>query len=335
MRLAKTLIAITPRERVEFFPDEMFEQLAQLVPDLLVVDPSSLSGESAWRECLAAEKPEIIVSCWKTPALPGPQPACDIKYLCHLAGSVRKFVTAEQIERGLLVSNWGNSVSRVIAECGLFLTIAALRQATHWTMAMHQEGGWKDDSTEFFSLFERRVGLHGFGSIAQQLARLMKPFDVRLQAFSPSVPDATLTECGVTRATSLEALFADNDVVIELAPLTARTEGMVTEAILRRLKPGSVFVNIGRGAVVDEAALARVASEGKIQVALDVFGIEPLPLDSPFRGMRNVTMLPHLSGPTTDRRRDAGRLAINNIRRYLKGEALEAHITNAVFARST
>ena len=98
---------------------------------------------------------------------------------------------------------------------------------------------------------------------------------------------------------------------------------MVTGDLLRSMPKGAAFVNVGRGAVVDEDALATVAAERPdIQVALDVYGTEPLPADSPFRGMENVLLLPHLGGPTTDRRRDAGDHGIENLRRYVAGKDL-------------
>lgn len=333
----KTLIVLTAREQREFLPDTQFERLLALLPRHQIVDPLKLSA-GEWPALLQEVRPEIIVSGWKTPPLPHDYPVGNmngLKYWCHLPGSVKKFVTEEHLAHGLRVSNWGNSISRVVAECGLFLTISALRRANTWAFAMHAEGGWKNDDTEFFSLFDRRVGLHGFGAIARELARLMQPFNVRIETFSPSVPDTTLDECGVKRAASLAALFANNDVIIELAPLTPKNQGSVTGALLRSIPAGGVFVNIGRGAVVDEAALVLVAQEGKIQIALDVFATEPLPVDSPLRGLRNVTLLPHLSGPTTDRRRDAGQFALANLERYLAGEPLAAEITTEIYTRST
>jgi len=333
----KTLIAITATEQRDFFPAALFEQLLGLVPNHVFFDPSK-NRANDWLCCLSEVQPEILVSCWNTPRLPPNHSigGCGhLKYICHLSGSVRQLITSSQIESGLLVTNWGNSVSRVIAENGLFLTIAALRQATHWGMAMHQEGGWKCDDTEFFSLFGRSVGLHGFGAIGQELARVMQPFKVRLQAYSPSVPDSLLMQFGVERVHSLERLFSDNEVLIELAALTPKNKAIVNEAMLRRLRVGSVFVNIGRGAVVDEKALVRVAREGNVQFALDVFEVEPLPADSCLRGLRNVTLLPHLSGPTTDRRCDAGQFALENLQRYLRAQALQALITVETYARST
>lgn len=330
------LLALSPRELDEFLPPALRDALHEALPGLCQIDPTAMSVED-WARCLVRHRPQILITGWKALPLPADLPVGDggLRYLCHLAGSVRHLVVPAQLAGGLRVSNWGDSVSRVMAECALFLSIAALRRASHWALAMHGEGAWKTPETQFFSLFERRVGLHGFGAIARELVRLMAPFGVRCETWSPRVPDEVLAQHGVARAASLQALFSDNDVIIELAPLTPATTGMVTEDLLRRIRPGGVFVNIGRGAVVDEAALIRIAQEGQVQIALDVFHSEPLPADSPLRGLHNVTLLPHLSGPTTDRRQDAGAFAIANIRRYLAGEALQAEITPEVLARST
>ena len=87
-----------------------------------------------------------------------------------------------------------------------------------------------------------------------------------------------------------------------------------------------VFVNIGRGAVVDEAALAKVASEGRLRVALDVYETEPLPQDSPLRAIDSMTLLPHLAGPTVDQRCTAGAYGVANLERYVEQEELVSTI---------
>jgi phosphoglycerate dehydrogenase-like enzyme len=142
-------------------------------------------------------------------------------------------------------------------------------------------------------------------------------------------------ELGVRRVDNLEALFAESDVLVELAPARPENRHLVNEALLRRLPDGASFVNVGRGMVVDEAALARVAAEGRLQVALDVYETEPLPADSPLRGLPNVTLLPHLGGPTRDRRAACGRLALANLRNYLAGQPLENLVTPDVYDRAT
>jgi phosphoglycerate dehydrogenase-like enzyme len=200
---------------------------------------------------------------------------------------------------------------------------------------MHREGGWKNGSAETASLFGRRVGLHGFGLVARELIKLLAPFGCAVSAFAPDVDAAIEARYGIRRAASLEDLFSQNDIIVELAPLIPATTGSVTEKHLRLIPPGGVFVNVGRGAVVDEPGLVRVAHEGLINMGLDVFTLEPLPIDSGLRGLANVTLTPHLAGPTTDRRRDAGTFALENVRAYAEDRPLQAVITPAVYDTTT
>jgi phosphoglycerate dehydrogenase-like enzyme len=281
-----------------------------------------------------AANPDVLLAGWKTPPLPAELPP-RLRYVCYLPGSVRKLVGRAHLEGGLLVTNWGGSVSRVVAECALMLTLVCLRRAGHWMAAMRRPGVWKNARTETASLFGRRVGIHGFGLIARELTLLLRPFGVDIEVFAPESDPVLYAAHGACRAASLEGLFANNDVIIELAPLNPGTTGIVTERLLRLIPAGGVFVNVGRGAVVDEEALLRVAREGRIQVGLDVYATEPLPADSGLRVLPNVSLLPHLGGPTSDRCRDAGAFAQRNLRAYASGQELESVISPEVFDVST
>ncbi len=325
--------ALTPQETREFLPGPLLDELRALTPRFETHDTTA-GDTAAFHHALAAANPEVLVACWKTPPLPAQLPP-NLRYACYLAGSVKKLVSRAHIERGLIVTNWGGSISRIVAEWALFHILSCLRRATHWTLAMHREGAWKDRDTETASLFGRKVGLHGFGQVARELVRLLQPFGCHVSVFAPDVNEDTERAFHVRRAASLDALFADNDIVVELAPLIPATIGIVTERHLRLIRPGGVFVNVGRGAVVDEAALLRVAQEGKIQIGLDVFTVEPLPADSAFRGLPNVTLTPHLAGPTTDRRRDAGEFSRASLRAYSAGEQLQAVVDLRAFDTST
>jgi phosphoglycerate dehydrogenase-like enzyme len=321
----------------DFLPPASLKRLKSLLPGIEIIDPTA-DDFTDWPGLLAAKKPEILITCWKTPSLPESwlkDPDYSLKFLCHLSGTVRKLIPRAYIERGLTVTNWGNSISRTVAECGLMLTLMALRRASSWAIDMHLKGAWKTPALVTQSLFERRVGLHGFGNISQHLAELIKPFGSALSTYSPSVPDAFLEAHGVARAETLEDLFSQNDVIVELAAYKPENKGLVSEKLLRMIPEGGTFVNIGRGAVVDEEALLRIAKEGRLQVALDVYGVEPLPADSGFRGLPNVTLTPHIGGPTIDRRQDAGTLGIENIERYLKGETVDPLVSLSVYDRST
>jgi len=164
---------------------------------------------------------------------------------------------------------------------------------------------------------------------------MLRPFTSQIQAYSPSVPASLFSEFGVKQLSSLEELFAESDVVVELAAATPENHHVVNESHLRLMHDGGVFVNVGRGSVVDEQALIRVAREGRLQIALDVYEREPLPADSPLRALPNVTLLPHLGGPTIDRRRDAGAMAVKNLGAFLRGEPLDAVVTLEVYDRSS
>lgn len=332
-RPASILAAITAQELREFLPEPLQGELRSLTPHFRHYDTAGQSVAD-FHAALHAANPEVLIACWKTPPLPAQLPS-NLRYVCYLAGSIKRLVAREHIAGGLLVSNWGGSISRIVAEWAVFHIFSCLRRATYWTLAMHREGAWKDGGTETASLFGRRVGLHGFGQVARELVRLLQPFGCRLSAYAPDVNGIAERDYGVKPAASLEALFADNDIIVELAPLIPETTGSVTEKHLRLIKPGGVFVNVGRGAVVDEAALLRVAQEGRIMVGLDVFTVEPLPADSGFRGLPNVTLTPHLAGPTTDRRRDAGEFALQNLRAYAEGRPLNARIDLRIYDTST
>ncbi|MDP2138353.1 MAG: hydroxyacid dehydrogenase [Candidatus Didemnitutus sp.] len=332
-RPSSILAAITAQELRDFLPEPLLGAVRALTPAFAHHDTAGETTEQFHR-VLAEANPEVLLACWKTPPLPAVLPR-NLRYVCYLAGSVKKLVTREHIESGLLVSNWGGSISRIVAEWAMFHIFSCLRRATYWTLAMHHEGAWKDGGTETASLFGRSVGIHGFGQVARELVRLLRPFGCQVSAFAPDVDEETEREHNIKASPTLDALFANNDIIIELAPLIPETTGSVTERHLRQIKPGGIFINVGRGAVVDEVALLRVAKEGKILVGLDVFTVEPLPVDSGFRGLLNVTLTPHLAGPTTDRRRDAGEAAVANLHAYCEARPLEALISLRVYDTST
>ncbi|HAV14301.1 MAG TPA: hypothetical protein DCX06_12530 [Opitutae bacterium] len=340
MKKPTLLIALTESEENDFLPPKIKAQLEAL-PIQLKWLRLPLESSEGWRQIIEESGAEALMAAWACPRLPDDLPIggeSGLKYVAYLAGSVKKLVPRELIERGLQVTNWGSSISRTISECGLLLILSAMRRASYWSVAMHRDGAWKDGlKTTTQSLFEKRVGIHGFGQISQQLIPLLKPFDVEISAYSPSVPDEIYNHLGVQRSPSLEALFAENDIIVELAPYHAKNHHIVTEALLRSIPAGGTFINIGRGAVVDEAAMIQVARDrvDDLQIGLDVYEKEPLVEDSPLRGLPNVALLPHIAGPTKDRRCDSTRLAIQNLQHFARNEAVADAITIDIYDRAT
>ncbi len=331
------IIALTEAELAEFFPGGMRDELNRLLPKSRHVEmPPGDPGDWAklWRQSPAS----LLVTGWQTPSLNSAVAVEDLRslrYVCHVAGSVRQLVPRKLIADGLLVTNWGATIGPSLAECALMLILMALRRASHWAVAMHRDGGWKTDASPIQSLLGRRIGLHGFGASAQSLVPMLRPFTDHIRVFAPGVPVDVFVRSGVKPAKSLVELFSTSDVVVELSGATPENRHVINEELLRAIPDGGVFVNIARGSLVDETALVRVAQEGRLQIALDVFDVEPLPVNSPLRGLSNVTLLPHLAGPARELRRDCGALALRNIRAFQRGEPLEAVVSLEVYDRST
>lgn len=335
----RCLVALNSSHIDLFLGEALMQELEQTVGEVrrLSCGPAD---EEQLRQVVNEFQPEVVLAGWSTPRIPEDltYPNGPVRYICNVTGSIRPKVSYEQVRDGVLVTNWGTSISRTIAECALMMVLMCLRRTAMWHEEMHHNGGWAEPSHmqgRQLSLFERKVGLHGFGKIARELVELMRPFKVEVSTYCPTASDDQLAEYGVKRANSLEELFSSNHVLVELEGLTDKTYHSVTEEILRLIPDEGVLVNVGRGAVIDEEALARVAAEGKIRVALDVFEKEPLPLDSPLRKNTNVVIMPHQAGPTPDRTRDSGKHAVRNIQNYFAGRPLTGEVTEELYQYMT
>jgi phosphoglycerate dehydrogenase-like enzyme len=325
-------VLLTENELNAFFPARR-EQNCSRCSRIRQFFPGATPPHS--RPFLAEHQSEALLSGWSTPPLPQDLPG-DLRYVCHLTGGVRALVPRPLMEAGLRVSNWGDGAAETVAENCLMLILAALRETQYWGREMHERGGWRTGYGNARTLFDRSVAIHGFGRIARALLPLLAPFRCPVSVYSDLVPPDYIRAHGAKPLPSLEALFACGaDILVEIEALTPQSRGSVREAHLRSLKLGAVFVNSGRGAVVDEAALGQVAAEGDVQVALDVYAKEPLPVDSPLRGLPNVTLMPHMGGPTVDRHPAIGQFARENLRRWRAGEPLNAEIDLAIYDAST
>ena len=323
MALARRVLACMSADEYRFFVDPAMDRWDASIE---LIRTRSEDGVETMLENLRKTEAPVLLTSWSSPTTPADvaQRAPALKYLCHTCGTLRKIVVREAIANGLLVTNWGGSISRSVAEHTLLLMLACLRNISQIQIGMHVQKTWTRPEPR--GLFERRVGMHGFGNVARELLKLMAPFDCKVSAFSPYEPDEAFSRLNVKRCKTAEELYASNDIIACVAPLTDETRGCVTEKLLRSIPENGVFVNTGRGAVVDEKALARVAAEGKLHIGIDVYEVEPLPPDSPLRGLPNALLTPHMAGPTPDRRVDCGRFAFENIRNYFAGRPVQAII---------
>lgn len=143
-------------------------------------------------------------------------------------------------------------------------------------------------------LYGKTLGIVGLGSIGQKIARYGKAFDMKVIAWSENLTAERAAEHGVTYVSKQE-LFEQADVVSVNLVLSERSRGLVDAESLKRMKPTAYLVNTARGPIVDEDALIKVLTQKKIAgAALDVYSVEPLPADHPFRTLPNVLATPHV-----------------------------------------
>lgn len=325
-----TNILVTLRENQygDILDEESFTKLCEL-GNVICETNLPRDQEEPYLDALKRNQAEIVLTCWGSPKLTlnilraNPQ----LKYMCHAAGTVRPFVERECIEAGLLVTNWGNVIARSVAEGALMMILSCLRRTTPLQFEMHLRRGWRPEGLQHEGLFHQRVGLVGLGAIAQELVKLLAPFQCEVSAYSPHCPDEVFERLGVNRVTSLKELFRRNRIISVHASNVPANYHIINAEVLACLGDGGVLVNTARGAVIDTDALVAELRKGRLWAALDVFEEEPLPAESPLRGLENCQLIPHMAGPTPDRRVDMGRLAVENIARYLRGEEPRFRIT--------
>ncbi|MGE9289342.1 MAG: hydroxyacid dehydrogenase [Puniceicoccales bacterium] len=329
------LVSLNQRERDSFLPQDDLEKQLDLPGTFHLVDSSATTTESLAEE-IEIHRPEIIIASWSTPTLPVPNDgSLPVPYLCYLSGSVKNCVPRELIVRGLKVSNWGQSISRYVAECAMTLSLASLRNLGLHQHAMRENWPWRFDHTPEGSLFGRKVGLHGFGSIAREFLHLLQPYNTTCMAWDPFVDAEEMRTRQVEPAESLEALYRSSDLLVVFCALTEQTRGIIDTDLLQQLPVNAVFINVARGELVDENALIDQLQKGRIRAGLDVFREEPLPRDSELRKLTNVVLTPHLGGFTSDSRAYALQHGIQNLRHYAREKTPRHLITLDQFDRMT
>jgi phosphoglycerate dehydrogenase-like enzyme len=194
-----------------------------------------------------------------------------------------------------------NSRALATAEMTMAIILAASRQLIPQTNAM-RDGGWQVGLGR--DLDGLRLGLIGLGKQGAGVARLAQAFGMDIAAWSQNLTDERCAEIGVSRAPSLEALLTGSDVVSIHVVLSDRSRGMIGADHLAMMKPDALLVNTSRGPVIDEAAIVPALRRGRPgQIAVDVFGTEPLPAGDPLRDRAlidkgRLLLTPHLGYAT-------------------------------------
>ena len=228
--------------------------------------------------------------------------------------------------RGIVVMNTpgGNTVSAVEHAFSLLLGVARKVPQAHGSM---QVGNWERKNFEGVELYNKTLGIIGMGRIGSELSRRAITFGMRVMAYDPYLSASRARTLQVELTEELDDLLAHADFLTLHTPLTAETHHMIDAAQLAKTKRGVRIINCARGGLIDEAALGDALRSGQVAgAALDVFETEPLPADSPLRGLRNLILTPHLGASTMEAQESVG----IEIAQAIRAALLEGTIRNAV-----
>jgi phosphoglycerate dehydrogenase-like enzyme len=221
---------------------------------------------------------------------------------------------ADRVPAGVTLCSARGARDRAMAE---WVMAAILADAKRARECAEQQGRRQWEPVEVGDASDLRVLVLGYGAIGRALATMLGPFDCKVVGVARRARD------GVHGADELPALLPEADVVVNLLPLTEATRGAVGARELAAMREGALYVNAGRGATTDTAALVDALGTGRIRAVLDVVDPEPLPADHPLWVAPGVMISPHSAGDTPGADRAAWALAAAQLRRYAAGERLE------------
>ena len=226
----------------------------------------------------------------------------------------------EATRRGIAVLNAPGGNTRSTAELAFGLLLAAARNIPAGDRSI-RDGRWDRGALRGTQLHGKRLGVIGAGRIGSEVAARARAFGMSVAVHDPYLARERAADMGV-ELLGLDDLLASSDVVTLHAPLTDETAGMIGVPELGSMKETAILVNAARGGLVDEEALARALTEGRLAAAaVDVFTREPLPGDSPLRDAPNLVMTPHLGAATDEAKEEVAVEIAESVRdALLEGE---------------
>jgi phosphoglycerate dehydrogenase-like enzyme len=319
---------------VQFSQDQLAE-LESIAPEFKINSRPLSQGQE-----LAGEEWAEVEVLYTFRALPQPDQAPKLRWIqFHLAG------IEEHLEQPILhqimvqATSLSGANAPQVAEHALALMLA-LGHHLPEMVTDQSRSHWPTQRTQRYiptELINSTVGIIGYGSIGQRLARLLQSFGVTVLAsrrdlLNTTRPDFQIDGAGDPAAElprrlypgkAMRGLLKECDYVVVTVPLTPETRGMLGAKQLSAMKPGSYLIDVSRGGVVDQEALIQALEKGQLAgAALDVFPEEPLPADSPLWEMPKVLISPHVAGLSPHYVERAFSLFKENLRRYLAGEEL-------------
>lgn len=288
----------------------------QITLDGKPVDVDSAQPEIAWASgemYSSGASRNFMIAALKSDAL---------KWVHSGAAGFDHPVFRQLVEKGVRLTNsHGQAIS--IAE---YVLAEVLGYLQHLQKRREEQAAHRWTRLPFREVMGSRWLVVGFGAIGQAVAERAGGFGAKITGVRRNQAAHPLAE-RIAPLSQAATLAAEADVVVLSPPLTAETRGLADAAFFAAMKPGSIFVNVGRGGLVDEPALLAALDKGVPEHAiLDVFATEPLPADSPFWDHPKVSLTPHASAFGSGNAARNDEAFVENVRRYLAGEPLISEV---------
>lgn len=297
--------------------DLSWEELKKL-GDLTVYDrtaPSETIERSAGSEILITNK--TIIDRGIIEKLP------DLRYIGVLATGYNVVDTKAAREKGITVTNIPSYSTASVAQMVFSLLLAITNGVEHFT-ADNRAGRWSRNAdfcywdSPLMELAGKTFGIVGFGNIGSKVAGIALALGMKVMAQTSKSQEELPT--GIEKATGLEHLLKECDVISLHCPLTESTKHIINATTLAMMKPSAILINTGRGPLVDEIALAAALNSGALRGAgVDVLSCEPPSIDNPLLYARNCYTTPHIGWATTEARQRLMDIAVANVANFLNG----------------
>src|ERR1700722_12729346 len=229
-------------------------------------------------------------------------------------------------QHGTVVMNTpgGNTITTAELTFTMILSLARKVPQAHATMVA---GKWDRKLFQGVELAGKTLGVLGMGRIGTEVAKRAIAFGMRVIAYDPYLTEERAKAIGAEFAASLDDVYLNSDFITVHMPVTKETKEMLNAAAFAKMKPGVKIVNCARGEIISEADLIAALESGKVAgAALDVFSVEPLPADHPFRAQPNLILTPHLGASTEEAQEKCG----IEVAEVIAGYLLTGEVRNAV-----
>ncbi len=229
-------------------------------------------------------------------------------------------------QHGVVVMNTpgGNTVTTAELSFAMLLALARKVPQAHATMVA---GKWDRKLFQGVELQGKTLGVLGMGRIGTEVAKRAIAFGMRVVAYDPYLTEDRAKAIGAEFAAEVDHVYREADFITVHMPVTKETKEMLNAAAFSKMKPGVKIVNCARGEIISEADLIAALESGKVAgAALDVFSVEPLPADHPYRKQPNLILTPHLGASTEEAQEKCG----IEVAEVIAGYLLTGEVRNAV-----